>query len=104
MVIKKTDIRKIISNFKVNNNNKGITWGQLDRWIPIIITCMAVAITWANLGARIDLLTQKVDALIKNQETIISKYEKVQTRLGKDELALKAIITKLDINLIIGGE
>lgn len=78
----------------------------------LIITAFVVGVSWSNLSNRIDLLSQKVDLLISNQNKIIndidSRLAAVETR-QRDGLNRLAIVeTRLNDSRVTtqskGGE
>ena len=67
-------------------NKNAITWVTFNNIVPIVVSTISIVVSFMSLSGKVDLLTQRVDILIENQKTIVSKYEGVQTRLGKLEL------------------
>lgn len=65
---------------------------EISFWIPIISSCIMIAGSWFTLSNRIDLLTQKVDTLIVQNEKLMEKYAGVEDRYGK----LSIQITRLE--------
>jgi len=55
--------------------------------VSIIASIFAFATLYFGLSTQIQLLTQKVDIMNKNQEIILQKFISVETRYG--ELSLK---------------
>lgn len=67
---------------------------EISFWMPIIFTAVSITISFMALSSKVELLTQKMETVIANQEQILNKYENVQVRLGTAENK----ITYLDTN------
>lgn len=69
---------------------------EISFWIPIVTTTVLVALSWANLSGRVDLLTQKVDLILQNQNVTIKdlqdKYTRTQVMWGE----LSQRVTRLE--------
>ena len=55
---------------------------EISFWVPIISSVMMIAFSWFNLSSRVELLTQKVDNLIEQNEKLLIKYSDVERRWG----------------------
>ena len=61
--------------------------------MPILFTAVSITMSFMILTSKVELLTQRVDQLIANQEIIINKYENVQVRLGTAERQISVLET-----------
>ena len=75
--------------------NDSLTWFQINNIVPIITSIVIIALSWASLGAKIDLLNQKVEYLTKQVEEYNQRNKEVQTRIGTSESNIQVIFTKL---------
>lgn len=48
---------------------------EIQFWISIITPLIIVAVSWANLSGRVDLLSQKMDLLLENQNKVITSMQ-----------------------------
>ncbi len=76
---------------------------EISFWVPIVSSAVVIAMSWLNLSNRVDLLTQKMDLIIKNQEQTLTlmqakdadltiKYEQMQKQWGE----LSQRVTKVE--------
>ena len=56
------------------NEEKGITWFQINNLVPIITSFVLVALSFAALNTRLTVIESKMDLVLANQE----KQEKIQ--------------------------
>jgi cell division protein FtsL len=75
--------------------NDSLTWFQINNIVPIVTSIVIIALSWASLGAKIDLLNQKVDYLSKQVEEYNQRNKEIQTRVGTAESNIQVIFTKL---------
>lgn len=73
--------------------NKAITWFQINNWIPIVVSALAVAGVMANFDKRLSLVEEKVDRILSMQEQINQKYSSVEDRYGNMALRLNTLET-----------
>ena len=78
----------------MDNEKSFLSKPEIQFWVPIITTSIVVAISWVNISGRVDLLSQKMDILIENQQTTIitmqhkdsdleTKYLQMQKQWGE---------------------
>ncbi len=60
---------------KENEYQKFISKPEISFWVPIVSSAVVIGMSWVNLTARIDLLTQKMDLVIENQTQLISHLQ-----------------------------
>jgi hypothetical protein len=70
---------------------------SVNNFIPILVTIITVVIFVVGLGARIDLLDQKIDYIIVAQDKLLEKYANIEEKYGNLALQVKAIETSLQI-------
>jgi hypothetical protein len=58
---------------------------EINFWIPIIFTVVSITMSFMVLTNKVELLTQKMETIIANQDKLLGKYENVQVRLGTAE-------------------
>ena len=77
-----------------------ITWLQVNNLIPVITSVILIAISWANLSSRVELLNQKMDLILANQNQVIneltSSYKSLETRYGQHALEIKELQTRVN--------
>ncbi len=44
---------------------------EISFWVPIVTSAVIIAGSWFTLSSRIDLLSQKLDILLSNQEKVL---------------------------------
>ena len=64
--------------------------------IPLVTSAVIIALSWASLGSKIELLNQKVDFLVANQKEYFERNKEVQTRIGTMEVKVKEIETRIE--------
>ena len=62
--------------------------------ISFITMVLAVSALYWGLSNKIDLLTQKVEYLIQNQDEYFQRNKEVQTRLGQMEVKISVLESK----------
>ena len=50
--------------------------------IYVITLIVAVSLSWANLSGRVDLLSQKMDLILTNQNTMIASMQQTDVDLS----------------------
>lgn len=73
-------------------------WFLTNNIIPLLTSSVVIALSWASLGAKIDLLNQKVDFMAKLQNEYLERNRDVQQRLGEAEAKIREINIKLGFN------
>lgn len=48
---------------------------EIQFWVSIITPLIIIAVSWANLSGRVDLLSQKMDLLLENQNKVITSMQ-----------------------------
>jgi len=59
-----------------------LTRPEIQFWISIITPLIIIAISWANLSGRVDLLSQKMDLLLENQSKVITAMQQTDVDLA----------------------
>ena len=62
---------------------------SLNNIIPILVTFITAVIFTVNLGSRIDLLNQKVDLVLQNQNTTLLGMQQKDAELQNDYLKMQ---------------
>ena len=62
--------------------------------ISFVTMVLAVSALYWGLSNKIDLLTQKVEYLIQNQNEYFQRNKEVQTRLGRMEVKISVLESK----------
>jgi len=68
-----------------------ITWMTFNNVVPIVTSAVMITISWMTLITRIELLNQKIDYLVKNQEEYFQRNKEVQVRLGDHGLRISRL-------------
>lgn len=76
--------------------NNPVTWWQVNNIIPIVVSVVAMTVTYGVLMARVAVLENKVDTLIAQNTSILNKFVSVENRYG--ELAIK--VAKIEEKII----
>lgn len=67
----------------------------------ILVSVVILVLSWANLGARIDLLNQKVDFLTKQQTELTQEFKdwkkQYEERLGLAEIGIAQLKSILKV-------
>jgi hypothetical protein len=82
---------------QISTYQEFISKPEISFWFPILFTAVTITTSFMALTYKVDLLTQRVDQLLENQTTLISKYEGVQVRLGSAERQISVLQTQLNI-------
>ena len=72
---------------------------EINFWLPILFTVVSIVMSFMVLTNKVDLLTQKMDTIIANQDVLLQKYEGVQARLGTAERDITLLSTNQAIVL-----
>lgn len=48
-----------------------ITWFQVNNIVPLVTSAVMIALSWGALNSKVDLISQKLDTYIANQNKII---------------------------------
>lgn len=80
-----------------NSIDKTITWVQVSHWMPLMVSAVSIALTFATLDRRLALVEQKIDTLITATTEMSKKYSSVEERYGSLSLRINTIETKLSI-------
>ena len=79
-----------MSNRTIMKTQSWLTTNNLVPLIGLIITLITllvnISVNNEKQNGKLDLITQKLDQAIKNQETIVSNYQSVMGRIGRTEL------------------
>ena len=67
---------------------ESVTFWQVNNVVPVVVTFIGMAISFAAWSSRVSVLETKMDLVIAQQSQILQKYSDVQIRLGTDELIL----------------
>ncbi len=62
-------------------------------FITIIASIFSFATLYFGLSTQIQLLTQKIDTMNKNQEIILQKFTSIETRYGELSLQVRNLET-----------
>lgn len=62
-------------------------------FVSLIISVFSFATLYFGLSTQIQLLTQKIDIMNKNQEIILQKFVSVETRYGDLSLQVRNLET-----------
>ena len=65
--------------------------------IPIVSSAVVIALSWASLSSKIDLLDQKIDFLVKSQNELLESRRGIETRYGELSLDIKELQTVLNL-------
>lgn len=68
---------------------------EIQFWISVITPMIIVAISWANLSGRVDLLSQKMDILLENQGKVILSMQKTDVDLALKYTELQKELSEL---------
>ncbi len=83
------------------NNDRPISWFQVNNLIPIVTSAVMIALSFAALNTRLSVVENKLDTIIASQnkmeQTISVKLYDIETRYGNLSLDVK----KLDANQTI---
>ena len=82
------------NEFKKDQYKEFISKPEISFWVPIVSAATVISLSWFNLSGRIDLLTQKMDLLIQNQQNTLTlmqskdieldgKYSQMQKQWGE---------------------
>jgi len=74
-----------------------ITWATFNNIVPIVTSAVMIAISWMTLITRIELLNQKIDYLVKNQDEYFQRNKEIQTRVGTLEVKVSTLETEMHI-------
>ena len=75
-------------------DSQNITWLQVNNIVPIVVSTMALAITYGTLLTRLAVLETKIEIVIQNQEKTLAKFYDVETRYGELALKIERLETK----------
>ena len=64
-----------------------ITWFQINNWVPLIMSAVAITGSFLMLKNDVSLLRQEVKHIAQQQSTMIELFKDVEQRYG--EVALK---------------
>jgi hypothetical protein len=64
---------------------------EVSFWFPIIFTAVSISTSFMLLSNRVDLLSQKMEQILVNQQIIIDKYDDMQIRLGQAERQISVL-------------
>jgi hypothetical protein len=71
-----------------------ITKPELTFWLPLFGLGVTIALTFASLSSRVDLLNQKLDTVTELQKELVTKYASVESRYGTLTLRIQALEIK----------
>jgi len=79
------------------NNNKNVTWYQIEKWWPILVSVVLISVSYASVITRITVVESKLDNLI----TILSSYEVRQERIvnNYNDLNSRIVVIETKLNL-----
>lgn len=73
--------------------SQNITWWQVNNIVPIVVTFVGMAFSFAMWTSRISVLETKMDLVLEQQKQILAKYSGVETRYGELSLKVKELET-----------
>jgi hypothetical protein len=82
-----------MSNGDPNFYEKVLSKKELNFWIPIIISLIAVVMSFMALSAKVDLLSQKQDIIIAKLDEHIVENKIIQDTVAKNSNRLTALET-----------
>ena len=65
--------------------------------IPLITSAVIIAVSWASLGSKIDLLNQKVEFLANEVQEYNQRNKDLQIRVGDNQLQIARIFERLGV-------
>lgn len=77
-------------------SEKAITWPQLSNWMPLIVSAVSIALTFATLDRRLALVEQKLDNLISISQDMSGKYSNVEEKYGNLSIRVNTLETRLN--------
>ena len=77
-------------------SEKAITWPQLSNWMPLIMSAVSIALTFATLDRRLALVEQKLDNLISISQDMSGKYSNVEEKYGNLSIRVNTLETRLN--------
>lgn len=77
-------------------SEKAITWPQLSNWMPLIMSAVSIALTFATLDRRLALVEQKLDNLISISQDMSGKYSSVEEKYGNLSIRVNTLETRLN--------
>lgn len=81
-----------------NNCPEGqLSWFQINNWVPIITSAVIIALSWGALNSKVDLINQKLDTYIANQDKIIQQLANGREINAKDIAQLKIDVNTLKV-------
>ena len=70
---------------------------EISFWVPMIFTAVSIVTSFLLLANKVDLLTERVNLLLNNQNSIVSDYKGVQVRLDTAEKDITALQVKANL-------
>lgn len=77
-------------------SEKAITWPQLSNWMPLIVSAVSIALTFATLDRRLALVEQKLDNLISISQDMSGKYSNVEEKYSSLSIRINTLETRFN--------